>query len=832
MKKRFFIERISLCFVLGLFVLQSGSVFALAAPISASVVDLKVLVISTGTADEDQGLDLIDDLLDELGVPYDVIDSSREDLSAAKLYDGVHGFYNGIILTDAGLYYTGEGNYLNSGFNLEEWQTLHAYERDFSVRESVISGYPASGAYYKNTYDLDYGMDGNSIEGGSSFNGIWQSPAGGTEIFEYVNTGNPLPVTDYSVMASPSTDGTGPNVKPLLVDQTSGKALVSHLVYADGREVLYSGITNAWYLIHSQILSYEFLNFATKGVFIGARKVYLAAHMDDLFLADGIWNPDTNTTDDEPGYRNSAGDIQNLVVSQQNLVAKYGLLGDFKLDMVFNGGGAEVEQKQAQVLTSDADTWIRENRQTRNYGRYSYGQFRNRSNYDQRMLIHFPVKATATPSSQTLLNLRGTTSKRYGQVCKSTAPWVEKEATWRNAQSGVSWPQKGGAFDVASCIAFTLDSGKASIDVSNIVNEWLDGSSPNYGFVVIGVNRSIGTLRTREYSNASHRPQLVISYQKDPLTEAVVVNKNEFRFINHTLTHRDMYASAGTSFEQAYAEIDDNRTVWQKLGLPDLEKNISVLVTGNHSGLDDTNGNEANPDMWTSYPTGMNAEFMAAAENLGVRYLASDASRINQDMETYVPGFNILLLPRYPTSLFYNTTTPEELEDEYNYIFYERHVNQNQDPCTIPGAICQPRTYQEILAAEAETTLRHMLTYRSWPHYFHISNLRDYGSGSTLIFDWLDSVMSSYSQYLSLPVVNDAYYNIGKRAEERSIAKNAGVNGQLDLTTNTIKLSASSNANVEVTGIAGGELYGGQRMNTVNVSATPVTITVDRALGE
>ena len=43
----------------------------------------------------------------------------------------------------------------------------------------------------------------------------------------------------------------------------------------------------------------------------------------------------------------------------------------------------------------------------------------------------------------------------------------------------------------------------------------------------------------------------------------------------------------------------------------------------------------------------------------------------------------MILLPRYPTSMFYNATTPAELQDEYNYIFYERYVNAGQNPCAI-----------------------------------------------------------------------------------------------------------------------------------------------------
>jgi hypothetical protein len=124
------------------------------------------------------------------------------------------------------------------------------------------------------------------------------APAGGTELFEYINTANPLPITDFAFAAMPRNDGTGPQVTPLLVDAANpSRTLVALLTYADGREVLLSTITNAWFLLHSQALAYEFINFATSGVFLGGRQVHLTAHLDDLFIANDLWDPDTNTTD-------------------------------------------------------------------------------------------------------------------------------------------------------------------------------------------------------------------------------------------------------------------------------------------------------------------------------------------------------------------------------------------------------------------------------------------------------------------------------------------------------------------------------------------------------
>ena len=71
------------------------------------------------------------------------------------------------------------------------------------------------------------------------------------------------------------------------------------------REVLVSSIANATYLLSSQKIAYEFVNFATKGVFPGGRYAYLMAHNDDLFLPNGLWDPALNppATNDNQEYR-------------------------------------------------------------------------------------------------------------------------------------------------------------------------------------------------------------------------------------------------------------------------------------------------------------------------------------------------------------------------------------------------------------------------------------------------------------------------------------------------------------------------------------------------
>jgi hypothetical protein len=684
-----------------------------------NAVKLKVLLVTTGDTTHDIGYAYIKPVLDEMGVPYDVLNADTQDLTAATLASangvacaaataGCVGNYNGIILTDSDL---------TANFTPAEWDILHNYEKDFKVREAVLSGWPATywdpnspfGVY------LDYGLVYSSSA--SNYTGQWTIPTTYTkQIFEYVNTGtptnpNPLPITDFAFAANPRNDTTAlrdgsiATVIPLLKTQ-NGEALVSIVQYkmpsqtVPVRETLISTITNADFLLHSKLLAYEFVNWATQGVFVGARFIHMATHLDDLFLADELWDTTIRATNANTTYRLNSADIANGVSKQAAFRTAHPTAGaSFKLDFAFNGSGAVVD----------------------------------------------PAAATLT---------------------------------------------------------------------ANLTED---------------------------------------------LVAAIVANKSNFRFINHTFTHLDMDKApvpanapcdypTFTTLAGPQGEITKNRTVWGLLGLPEQSLNNSTLVSGNHSGLKDRK--------CTDYPAlhpamsdvqsddvafdqgGANPLFLQAAANVGVDYLASDSSQRAQNLEQYISQYNDgstddrLMLPRWPTNVFYNTINPTQLMDEYNYIFHDRFVAAGEDPCQVPGAICATRNYSEILQAESDMALRHMLTFNKWPHYFHQTNLAKYdANGSTLQFDWLSAVFTEYEKLFKLPVKNFPYYLIGDRTAERLKAKSVILNATWNRTTNQVTLSANKSVpNLLVTGVAGGDPYGGQLIREIGVTATPKTFTVNQQL--
>jgi hypothetical protein len=626
--------------------------------VDGPAVDLRVLVLAVGEGDLDLAREHVTDVMDIIGVAYDEIDVGVTDLTEELLRDGDRGRYNGVILTGAELLLP-DGT---PGFTAEEWQLLHDYERDFGVREAVLSGFPGENV----AAGYDYGMEdirpheelvGRLADGTAS------------SVLAGVAVDSALPIAGPLFSAVARSGGPGPAVEPLLVDAADPeRILIARLRYDDGRDVLLSTVPNEEFLAHARLLTYDFVAFATSGVHLGAARVHLSVHVDDLFIASPPWDTELNRPRPENAIRADAGDIEAVVVMQDRLVAEHDTLDGFRVEFAFNGAGAAL-------------------------------------------------------------------------------------------------PDPGDA-----------DDGAVDTD--------------------------------------------------DDLTDAVVANRDALWFLNHTYTHRDMDTSAGTTAEQSRVEVLHNRVMWERLGLPDADENAGLVVTGEHSGVSD-DPRDGDPADVVPYPEGLNTAMAEAFESVGVRALAGDSSRTAQGSEQQVPGHELVLLPRYPTGVLYNAADPEQLVDQYNHLFHERFVEAGEDPCAVPAAVCEPLGYDELLAREAELTVRHMLSFRRWPHYFHILNVVDHdGEGSSLLGDWLDAVMAEYERVAALPVDNLPFWEIERRTRADLEARAAGPVAVLDLSTGEVVVTAGRAIELAITGVAGGDPYGAVAQSRIQVGPTPTRLPV------
>ncbi len=246
----------------------------------------------------------------------------------------------------------------------------------------------------------------------------------------------------------------------------------------------------------------------------------------------------------------------------------------------------------------------------------------------------------------------------------------------------------------------------------------------------------------------------------DPLTTAMVTNKAQFRWINHTYEHpylgcvQDFSVSPWKCATDGYgattwvtqadiaAQIKTN-VDWAK------GKGITIdageLVTGEHSGL------KTLPQMPADNPN------LAPALNTnGVKYIASDASR-----EQTARGIgNAVTVPRYPMNIYYNVATKAEEIDEYNWIYTSQAnggsgicENNAASTCIAPLGANGFDTY--IVPIEARIAYDHVVSTSPAPHYAHQSNLAE----DRILYPVLDAVLARYAATYTTatPVVNPKF---------------------------------------------------------------------------
>jgi len=299
-------------------------------------VNLRVLVL-TATRD-DTTLGAIRQILDFVGVPYDVWVASEQagQLTPDRLANGTLGNYYAVMLTTSNLAYTPDnGVTWLSALSAEEWANLWQYEATFRVRQVTWYTFPTS----------DYGFS-SALPGRDTTVtplSLTLTPQGRT-VFAHLNPSAVLSVR-YAWVYPATVPSGDPNIQPLLTDE-SGNVFAATRVYADGRENLALTFSGNQYLLHSMALGYGLLNWATRGLFLGEFRTYIHPQIDDYFIANDIWTPETpcgTNLDLNPSgveYRMSAADLQAVINWQQARRAEP-TTRQLRLTMVFNGVGAD-----------------------------------------------------------------------------------------------------------------------------------------------------------------------------------------------------------------------------------------------------------------------------------------------------------------------------------------------------------------------------------------------------------------------------------------------------------------------------------------------------------
>ncbi len=307
----------------------------------------------------------------------------------------------------------------------------------------------------------------------------------------------------------------------------------------------------------------------------------------------------------------------------------------------------------------------------------------------------------------------------------------------------------------------------------------------------------------------------------DDLTPAIKARSSPFFWVSHTYSHP--YLDAPLTYSMMLNELRLNDSA-ARLNLRLSGYFKDSLVTPNISGLN-------------------NIEALRAMKDFGIRYLVSDTSKYCGHRNQTVPprecpppnhGIrhdiepSLLMIPRYPSNLFYNVCTPTEWVSEYNFIyraFWGRDLS-----------------YEEILGKESDTWLRYLLSFDIRPVMFHQPNMCAYDGTSSLLGDLINKTIAKYSAISVLPPKSRQQRQIGNLMDQRMklAAAMASTNGEpftakivFGATTSSIVLTNPRNEVLvaPITGVSAGpnaskETLGGQTTSRISVPASGGVVTV------
>jgi hypothetical protein len=305
-------------------------------------------------------------------------------------------------------------------------------------------------------------------------------------------------------------------------------------------------------------------------------------------------------------------------------------------------------------------------------------------------------------------------------------------------------------------------------------------------------------------------------YRPDTLTSYVYTHASAFSFLSHTWSHQNLdYANnengTPTTATTIRNELTQNDTLANQRRLPNYFKDSMVQpdISGLNTAVSGLNDNLA----------------QQTAYNWGIRNWIDDTSRVGWNNPSPNVGFwapaapGLLIIPRHPTNIFYNVSTPAQVADEYNFYY-------------APGGAWafwpSPRTYAQVIDTESDNLLAYMLQGDNDPWMFHISNFRAYDGVHSVLGDLLTATFNKYKALYNLPVQGNNEHQLGVNMTQWMAYKASGVTATLT-PCSSIKLTTTKTAAIPVTGLNwgfSGETYGGQRTSniTVNPGTTGVTV--------
>ncbi|CAN0214942.1 unnamed protein product, partial [Scytosiphon promiscuus] len=253
----------------------------------------------------------------------------------------------------------GKCNAVYVGFepSAEQSAALTAYSAQFKVR---IVFFPSSLTHSIDLYKAKLGIDTYFADPLQFPAFVQLSDVGGTKvsitqpdlqtdpnIFDPPLFSYPVILSNVSAGVEVLAEFADDSGTPIIAGSSSDQENAAMLSYTgdDGHEELHIFFTIGWFDAGAWPWAHYFNEWATKGIFLGERRFYLGAVVDDLFLSTPEFEYDGGLNEADVAQRCTADDLSSLLSVQDSLNAQYSG-SSIITEFAFNGGGIAEQVSQ------------------------------------------------------------------------------------------------------------------------------------------------------------------------------------------------------------------------------------------------------------------------------------------------------------------------------------------------------------------------------------------------------------------------------------------------------------------------------------------------------
>ncbi|OQO00893.1 hypothetical protein B0A48_13580 [Cryoendolithus antarcticus] len=272
------------------------------------------------------------------GIPYQVVQVPQTGFTLPALNSSAtQGNYGGIISLSELAYEYSTG--WAAGISTDQYNQLYAYQTAFGVRFVRIDAYPQP-AFGVSTAAQGVGCCGQDVEQLISISNATGFPGANIKTGATMSTKNmyhyPATITDPLTtweVAKYAPDANG------VFNTDTTAAVINN--FAGRQQMVWFGSWATQWSPTSNFLQHAYIHWMTRGLFVGARKVYLSTQIDDVHLNSEIYYPG-NTT-----YRINTNDLVNHVAWTKAINSRMPAGSNYFIELGHNGNGDIIEATAA-----------------------------------------------------------------------------------------------------------------------------------------------------------------------------------------------------------------------------------------------------------------------------------------------------------------------------------------------------------------------------------------------------------------------------------------------------------------------------------------------------